>query len=126
MKKLTIFLAFLLFVGFQTAAQVQISGKVTGAKDGLSLPGASIVVKGNSSIGTATDFDGNYSLIVPESAEALVVTSVGMKTQEVIINGRSEINIAMESDVLEMDEVVVVAYGVTKKSSFTGSASTVT
>ncbi|MCG8412572.1 MAG: TonB-dependent receptor, partial [Bacteroidales bacterium] len=47
-------------------------------------------------------------------------------TQEVIINGRSEINIAMESDVLEMDEVVVVAYGVTKKSSFTGSASTVT
>ena len=125
MKKLTIFLAFLLFVGFQAAAQMQISGTVTGAEDGLSIPGVSVVVKGNATIGTTTDIDGNYSLTVPSSAEALVFSFVGMVPQEVPINGRSVIDIQMESDVLEMDEVVVIAYGTTTKESFTGTASKV-
>ena len=125
MKKLTIFLAFLLFAGFQVAAQMQISGTVTSAEDGLSIPGVSVVVKGNETIGTTTDIDGKYSLTVPSEAQALVFTFVGMKAQEVIIGGRSVIDVQLEEEVLEMDEVVVVAYGVQKKASFTGSASTV-
>ena len=123
MKKLTIFLAFLLFAGFQVAAQMQISGTVTSAEDGLSIPGVSVVVKGNETIGTTTDIDGKYSLTVPSEAQALVFTFVGMKAQEVIIGGRSVIDVQLEEEVLEMDEVV--AYGVQKKASFTGSASTV-
>ena len=122
MKKLSIFFAFLLFVGFQAAAQMQISGTVTGADDGLSIPGVSIVVKDNPTIGTTTDMDGKYSITVPSNAEALVFSFVGMETHEELINGRSVIDIVMESGLLEMDEVIVVAYGTSKKSSFTGSA----
>ena len=125
MKKMTIFLAFLLFVGFQAAAQMQITGTVTNAEDGSPIPGVSVVVKNNSTIGTATDIDGNYSLTVPGSAETLVFTAVGMKLQEQPIGGRSVIDVALESEVLEMDEVVVVAYGTTTKESFTGTAAKV-
>jgi len=125
MKKLTIFLAFLLFVGFSVQAQMQISGTVTSAEDGLSIPGVSVVVKDNPTIGTTTDIDGKYSLTVPSSAQTLLFSFVGMKASEVAINNRSIIDLVMESEVLEMDEVVVVAYGTAKKASFTGSASVV-
>lgn len=125
MKKLTIFLAFLLFVGFQAAAQMQITGTVTGVEDGLSIPGVSVVVKGNATIGTTTDIDGKYTLTVPSSAESLVFSFVGMTAQEIAINGQSVIDVKMEADVLEMDEVVVVAYGTTTKKSFTGNAAQV-
>src|SRR6056297_2315295 len=125
MKKMTIFLAFLLFVGFQAAAQMQISGTVTGAEDGLSIPGVSIVVKNNPTIGTTTDIDGKYSLSVPNSAETLVFSFVGMQTLEVPISGRSVIDVQMEAEVLEMDEVIVVGYGTQRKEAKTGALSTV-
>ncbi len=124
MKKLTIFLALLLFAGFTAMAQMQISGTVTGA-DGLSIPGASVVVKGNATIGTTTDIDGKFTLTVPSDTEALIFSFVGMVVQEQLINGRSVIDVVMQDEVLEMDEVVVIAYGTTKKSSFTGSAATI-
>jgi len=126
MKKLTIFLAFLLFVGFQAAAQMQISGTVTGATDGLSIPGVSVVVKGNPTIGTTTDINGNYSFSVPSSTETLVFSFVGMKTQEVAINGRNVIDVVMEEQVLEMDAVVVTAIGIKRETKALGySAATV-
>ena len=83
MKKLTIFFAFLLFAGFTVQAQMQISGTVTGAEDGLSIPGVSVLVKDNPTIGTTTDIDGKYSLTVPSSAEAIVFSFVGMKEIQV-------------------------------------------
>ena len=125
MKKLSVFLAFLLCVGFTVQAQMQISGTVTGAEDGLSIPGASVVVKGNTSIGTTTNMDGEYSLTVPSEAEALIFSFVGMKTTEVLINSRTTIDVQLESEVLEMDEVVVVAYGTVKREAKTGSVSSV-
>ncbi|MCB2194718.1 MAG: SusC/RagA family TonB-linked outer membrane protein [Bacteroidetes bacterium] len=115
MKKLTIFLAFLLFVGFSVQAQMQISGTVTGTEDGLSIPGVSVVVKDNLTIGTTTDMDGKYSLTVPSEAEALVFSFVGMKTQEVVIGGRSVIDVQMDAEVLQMDEVVVTAIGIKRE-----------
>jgi len=126
MKKLTIFLAFLLFVGFTLQAQMQISGTVTSAEDGLSIPGVSIVVKDNPTIGTTTDIDGKYSINVPSSANTLVFTFVGMKTQEVAINNQTTINVKMESETVEMDEVIVVAYGTQRKEAKTGAVTTVT
>ncbi|MCK5169415.1 MAG: SusC/RagA family TonB-linked outer membrane protein, partial [Bacteroidales bacterium] len=125
MKKLTIFLAFLLFVAFQAAAQVQISGTVTGADDGLSIPGVSIVVKDNPTIGTTTDIDGKYSLTVPSETQALVFSFVGMLKQEVAINGRTVIDVQLEEEVLAMDEVIVVAYGVKKKEAVSGAVDVV-
>ena len=117
MKKLTIFLAFLLFVAFQAAAQMQISGTVTGAEDGLSIPGVSVVVKGNPTIGTTTDIDGKYSLTVPSSAEALVFSFVGMETVEELINGRTVIDVALATSSIGLDEIIVsgVAAGTPKK-----------
>lgn len=115
MKKLTIFLALLLFVGFSAQAQMQISGTITGADDGLSIPGVSVVVKDNTTIGTTTDMDGKYSITVPGSAEVLVFSFVGMKSQEVLIAGRSVIDIQLESEVLQMDEVIVTAIGIKRE-----------
>ena len=122
MKKLTIFLAFLLFVSFQVAAQMQITGKVTGAEDGLSVPGVSVVVKDNTTIGTTTNVDGEYSLTVPGGTEALVFSFIGMKAQEVLINGRSVIDVQMEAEILEMDAVVITALGISREKKSLGYA----
>ncbi|MFO7828571.1 MAG: TonB-dependent receptor [Bacteroidales bacterium] len=121
MKKLTIFLAFLLFVGFQAAAQMQITGTVTDAEDGSSIPGVSIVVKGNTSIGTTTDMDGNYNLTVPGDAEVLVFSFIGMEKQEITIGGRSVIDVQLKPEVLEMGEVIVLGYNTKGKNAITGS-----
>lgn len=111
MKKLKIILAFMLFVGFQASAQMQISGKVTGVEDGLFIPGVSVVVKNNPTIGTITDIDGKYSISVPSSTEVLTFSFIGMKTQEITIQGRSVIDVVMEQESLELAEIVVTGVG---------------
>lgn len=90
-----------------------VSGKVVSVEDGLSLPGVSVVVKDNPTIGTTTNVDGNYSLTIPNNAQQLVYSFVGMKPKTLPITN-SVINVGLESDILEMDEVVVTAYGVEK------------
>jgi len=123
MRKLTVFLAFLLFAGFQASAQMQISGKVTNAETGDPIPGVSVVVKSQSTIGTTTDMDGNYTLKnVPSDAETLVFSYVGMQEQEIPINGRTTINVELEPSVQEMDEVVVTAMGISRDKKSLGYA----
>ena len=103
--------------------QKKISGKVS---DGTKapLPGVSVVVKGTTS-GTITDFDGNYSLMnVPENA-TLQFSFVGMKSQEVAVDGKTTINVILEDETIGLDEVVAVGYGVQKKSNLTGAISQV-
>ncbi|MGD9995033.1 MAG: SusC/RagA family TonB-linked outer membrane protein [Salinivirgaceae bacterium] len=101
-----------------------ITGTVTSAEDGVSLPGVSVSVKGTT-IGTITNIDGNYTLVVSAEAKTLVFSFVGMKTQEVEIGSQSMINVALTPDVIGVDEVIIVAYGTSTKGSFTGSAATV-
>ena len=121
MRKLSIFLILLLFAGFQAAAQNQISGKVTNAETGDPIPGASVVVKSQSTIGTSTDMDGNYTLSgIPEDAEALVYSFVGMQTKEVAIQGRTTIDVALQPTVREMEEVVVTALGISREKKQLG------
>ncbi len=121
MRKLTILMTFLLFVGFQAAAQMEITGKVTNSETGEPIPGVSVVVKSNTTIGTATDMDGNYALSgVPSDAETLVYTFVGMQTQEIAINGRTTIDVAMQPSVEEMEEVVVTALGISREKKSLG------
>ena len=88
--------------------------------DGEGIIGASIVVKGNKSIGTISDFDGNFQLTVPNEKSILVISFVGMKTREVKVS-RSNMRITLEDDSQEMDEVVVVGYGQQKKASVVGA-----
>ena len=99
--------------------QVSIKGKVT-AEDGESIPGVNVFVK-NTSIGTVTDMEGNYSLIVPNENNPLVFSFIGYISQEVAINGRTVINIQLQSDVQGLDEVVVIGYGTVQKTDLTGS-----
>jgi len=122
MRKRLVFLLGMLVVCLQLLAQNRvISGKVTDAQ-GSAVPNASVTVKGTS-VGTTTNAEGNFSLNIPESARALIVSSVGFANQEVSIGNQSNITIALSSSTNSMDEVVVVAYGTAKRSSFTGSAS---
>lgn len=124
-KRLKTLLAFLfLSIGIATAQISKISGIVVSGEDNEPIIGASILVKGTTS-GTVTDVDGKFTIgKLPSGAKTLVVSYVGMATQEVPIKA-GEMRIVLKSDSKVIDEVVVIAYGTAKKASFTGSASTV-
>jgi len=93
------------------AQERTVTGKVTAAEDGSGLPGVNVVVKGTT-IGTVTDAEGGYTLNVPASAEALVFTFIGLKSEEVVIGGRSTIDVGLSLDVTQLSEVVVTALNV--------------
>ena len=95
------------------AQAVEIRGTVTSSEDGSPMPGASVIVKGTT-LGTLSDADGNYVLRVPADATELVVSFVGMKTQDVRIEGRTKIDVVLETDILGQFEVVVTALGITR------------
>lgn len=84
------------------------------------LIGASVVVKGNTSLGTVTDFDGNFTLKVPSESSTLVVSYVGMTTREVKVGSQRTFNITLQDDT-ELDEIIVVGYGQQKKASVVGA-----
>ncbi|HYH56307.1 MAG TPA: SusC/RagA family TonB-linked outer membrane protein, partial [Anseongella sp.] len=100
-------------------AEVTVSGQVTSQESGEPLPGVSILVKGTSN-GTSTNADGNYTITVDENA-VLVFSFLGFQTQEVPVNGNQVMNVALLTDLGELDRVVVVGYGTQKKASLTGS-----
>src|SRR5829696_1580323 len=88
--------------------EIRVSGRVTG-QDGQALAGVSVTVKGTS-IGTATDNDGRYSLTAPDGSTTLVFSYVGYQAQEVAIGGRSTIDLSLTASKNSLDEVVVIAY----------------
>ncbi|WP_086478170.1 SusC/RagA family TonB-linked outer membrane protein [Arenibacter amylolyticus] len=112
------------FTPKKVEVQQIVSGTVTDS-NGYPLPGASITLKENSTIGVQTDFDGNFSIEVPNPQTTLVIRYLGFMTQEVIVGNQSQINIIMEEDAQSLDEIVVVGYGTQKKSDVTGAISTV-
>ncbi len=109
------------FLAFQVYAQRTITGTVTSAEDGSTLPGVSVVVKGTV-VGTTTDLSGNYEIDVPAGGSVLVFSFVGMKTQEVAIGSSNTINVTMEVDALGIDEVVVTAIGIEREAKALGYA----
>ena len=117
---LMIFAALSLSVSAQT---ITLNGNV---KDTTGEPiiGASIVEKGNTTNGTITDLDGNFSLKVPANA-TVVISYIGMKTQEIAIKGKSKIDVTLSDDAKALDEVVVIGYGTAKRKDITGSVATV-
>ncbi len=121
MKKLCVFLASLLFVGVQMvqAQTVRITGTVTSSEDGMPLPGVSVFVKGTT-IGGATDANGKYEINVPTNAQILTYSFVGFKVQELEIAGRAIIDVVLQSESVEMQEVVVTALGITREKKALG------
>ncbi|NHF60591.1 TonB-dependent receptor [Flavobacteriaceae bacterium TP-CH-4] len=116
------FILALLFGVHSMNAQTTISGTVSDSQG--PLPGASIVVKGTNT-GAVSDFDGNYSIAVPEDANTLVFSYVGYATQEVAINGQSTINVTLVEDAEALREVVVVGYGTQRKADLTGAVGSI-
>ncbi|TRW27254.1 TonB-dependent receptor [Flavobacterium zepuense] len=100
--------------------QEPITGKIISKSDGMPLPGATVSIKGTS-INTATDVDGNFSLPASSDNVVLVVSYMGFKTQEIPANGQTTINITLEEDQTQLEEVVVVGYGTVKKKDLTGA-----
>ncbi|WP_085535794.1 SusC/RagA family TonB-linked outer membrane protein [Massilibacteroides vaginae] len=121
MKKLTyLLLCLFMSIGLVSAQTTAVRGVVISAEDNEPIIGASILAKGTT-VGTVTDLDGAFSLNVPSSAKTLVISYIGMITQEVAVS--SNVRVLLQSDTQNLDEVVVTAYGTTTKGAFTGSAS---
>lgn len=125
-SNLLIVLFALLCIPLSLLAQsgYQVSGHVVSAEDGQSMIGVSILEKGTTN-GVITDIDGNYRITVTRSPAILQFSYIGMKTVEKQISASARIDLKMESDAQQVDEVVVVAYGVRKKGTIAGSVSTV-
>ncbi len=122
-RKLMLFITCLFIgLGFATA-QKRVTGVVISSEDNEPVVGASVLVKGTT-LGTITDMDGKFVLAnVPNASKTLVVSYIGMKTQELTIS--PTMKIVLESDSKQMDEVVVVGYGVQRKKDLTSSISKV-
>ncbi|WP_066220241.1 SusC/RagA family TonB-linked outer membrane protein [Formosa haliotis] len=105
------------------AQQKTITGTVTSATDGMTLPGVNVILK-NTTTGAVSDFDGKYS-IDASAGDVLVFLFLGYKQQEVVVGSQSTINVKLNEDISALDEVVVVGYGAKKKSDLTGSVSVV-
>lgn len=108
---------------FGLQSDVTITGTVTDV-NGDPLGGATVRVP-ESFIGTATDVDGNYELIVPDDATILVFSFVGFVTQEVAIEGRTVIDVMMEEDTAGLEEIIVTGYGTQLRKDVTGSIASV-
>ena len=119
MKQFSILLLTMLFCTTMWAQKVDIKGTVVDT-NGEALIGASVVVKGNTSVGTITDFDGNFSLSVPSESTVIVVSYVGMDSRELKVGKQRNFNISL-SDNTQLTEVVVVGFGQQKKASVVGA-----
>ena len=112
------FSTILMLMAFCTTMQAQgisVKGTVT---DGTADPliGATIKVKGNNTLGTVTDFDGNFQLNVPSESSVLVISYVGMTTKEIKVGKQRTLKVTLQDDT-QLEEVVVVGYGQQKKAS---------
>ena len=121
-QRLTMLLASLFLMVGVALAQTKVNGTVTSQEDGEPVIGASVFVVGTQ-VGTVTDANGKFSLTCPVGKNTLRITYIGMEPIEV--SARPNMRIVLTSDSKALDEVIVVAYGTQKKSSFTGSASMV-
>lgn len=101
-------------IGSLQAQQINVTGKVTSVDDQGALPGVSVFVKGTQT-GTVTDADGRYTISVPSPSSVLVISFIGYKTTEVPVDGRSTVDVSIESDITQLGEVVVTAFGIAQE-----------
>lgn len=119
-QKKLLFILFLLPLSI--FAQSNLKGTVLD-NFGQTLPGVNILVKGTQN-GTATDFDGKFTISNLKKGDVIVFTFLGLKTQELVFNNQAEVTISMEEDASQLDDIILIGYGTTKKEDATGSVST--
>jgi TonB-linked SusC/RagA family outer membrane protein len=124
MKKFLSLTFVILAFAFGASAQAQIAGTVIDGGNNESLIGATVVEKGTSN-GTITDIDGKFSLATKSESGTIVVSFIGYLSQEIEFDGQATLNVTMKADITGLEEVVVVGYGIRKKSDVTGSVSSV-
>lgn len=117
------FLSFLILISWQSIAQQrQISGEVFDESN-LPIPGVSVQIKGTT-LGSTTDFNGAFSIMLPQDGTSILRFSyIGFKTEEIQIGNQTTLKVILKEDLQRLDEVVIVGYGVQKKSDITGSVS---
>jgi len=124
MRKSLLLFSLLLYQGIAMAQERTITGKVTSAMNGETLPGVSILIKGTTQ-GVNTNIDGTYKISVPTEASTLVFSFIGYLPEEVEIGNRSAIDVVLYEDIEQLDEIIVVGYGTQKKSVATAAVSKV-
>lgn len=125
MKRVLFAITCILFALSSMAQNITVSGTVVdGVHGNEPMIGANVMIKGTTQ-GTITDLDGQFTLSVPKNA-TLVITSVGYKTQEVPIAGKTSLQVVLTEDTEVLDEVVVVGYGTMRKVDLTGAVGSVT
>lgn len=124
MKKILLFVVSILLVGV-VSAQTRVTGRVTSSDDGSPMPYVNIQIKGQQGAGAFTDVNGRYTIERAPSNAVLVFSFIGFTTQEVAVNGRATVDVVLAPDAVNLDEVMVVAYGTATKGTFTGAASVV-
>jgi len=112
------------FAGTLQQPKNMVKGKVLDSK-GLPLPGVTVVVKGTS-VGTITDFNGEFTLAIPEQGEVLQFSFIGFQSQEIPVGTQKNFNVQLEEEVTQLDEIVAIGYGVQRKSDLTGATSRLT
>ncbi|MGB4849589.1 MAG: carboxypeptidase-like regulatory domain-containing protein, partial [Saprospiraceae bacterium] len=122
-KKLAFSLLLLFAFSLTLTGQRTIHGKVTDPSNGEGLIGANVVVKGGT-VGTVTDFDGSYSLVVPAGFDVISYSYTGYTTVEVKLTNSDEVNVALGQGKL-LEEVVLIGYGTVKRQDATGSLQSV-
>jgi TonB-linked SusC/RagA family outer membrane protein len=119
MKKFLLLCFSFVFVISVWAQERVVSGKVTSAEDGSTLPGVNVVLKGTTN-GTVTDSNGNYSLSVPANGGMLVFSFIGLQTTEELIGERSTVSVSLAQDVQQLTEVVITASGIERDKKALG------
>ncbi|MBK6266891.1 TonB-dependent receptor [Marivirga sp. S37H4] len=118
-KLLMAFWAICVFAVEINAQSITVKGTVSSTEDNIPLPGVNVIVKG-SGAGTTTDLEGKYQLNAGKD-DVLLYSFIGMKTEEIPVNGRTTIDVKLKSDVSQLSEVVVVGYGSVDRKLLTGS-----
>ncbi|MEX2438078.1 MAG: SusC/RagA family TonB-linked outer membrane protein, partial [Candidatus Babeliales bacterium] len=108
----------------ESIIQETVSGRVTDTETGETLPGVNILIKGTTT-GTTTATNGIYEFLAPSLNDTLVFSYIGYQTQEIPINGRNELDVQLEYDVMGVEDLVVVGYGTQREQTLTGSISVV-
>ena len=119
-----LFLLLFFATGNLMAQKVSVTGKVTDAANGLPLFGVSIGIAGTAA-GTISDADGNFSIQVPSKEAVLAFSSVGYKSQQIVVGENTQLNVALVLEMTQLEQIVVVGYGTQRKKDLTGSISLV-
>ncbi|MCY1721962.1 TonB-dependent receptor [Prolixibacteraceae bacterium Z1-6] len=125
-RSLVLLVAMQFMISFSAYSQeLSVKGTVTDASTGEALPGVNVVLKGTTN-GTVTNIDGNYSIQVPSDNAILLVSFIGYDSQQIHVNGKSQINVSLKLNITELGEVVAIGYGTAKRADITGAVSSVT